>query len=211
MDLNGEVDQYLGAEEGAGDELGGGKELLSLRRPDPSDLTCSITVKYSNYLVAKSLVGIVDDWYDGVQRIELYKPRTWLNKFLMWRPYSDFSVATGFLKSFPLLISFLAMLGLVRLQVFGDQANTPVFHYAFIGVLVYIAASVFISSIVQKLADTRGIMSVPVLSLSGADDRRIADYEKNKEERKDAENFYSNVLVAGLAISLMAGVIINYL
>lgn len=55
-----------------GDELG----TPPVYRRDDENWTLEVVVNYSNYLVARGLVGVVDEWYYGLKRLDVKYPKS---------------------------------------------------------------------------------------------------------------------------------------
>ncbi|WP_171209565.1 MULTISPECIES: hypothetical protein [unclassified Ruegeria] len=153
-----------------------------LRHLDNDDVTAKIDIRYTNYLVAKGVVGVVDDWYENLKDIELWNPPRFLRLISDDGIYDRFGLPSIFLKVFPVLAALFFVRG-VYANFFGSSDVTQVSLTGLLlaAVVVFALIDVVFRTIVRKAEDLTNTIAVQLVQLNTGDSRLHADYEQRKK------------------------------
>jgi hypothetical protein len=211
VDLAGSTDQYLYDLDDKENPLGGGWRVSNGRKPDEDEVTLQISVKYSNYLVAKSVISIVDDWYKATKRVRLLK-KSFAFSFL-WRfdPYEFFTPIGFVVKFIPMLIATSIAWGVSRSSFSFVTEGYRVLTSIVVGVIIYIVADGALRGGFQAMKNVRGSVSVRLLMINPADQKAMSEYLTSIDEKKEHYDFWTKIIGAGIAVSILATGITTFL
>lgn len=89
-------------------------------------------VRYTDYVIARGLINVVDDWYDSSDDRDVWIPTPSMKFMYMEHAFDPFGPSGIFLKAFPLIIAGVSSLGLIDNLPFVDFSNP----YHAIGMIV---------------------------------------------------------------------------
>jgi len=180
---------------------------------DPGYYSAEFKIEYFDYIVARGLMSVVNDWYGSLPLAVTPKQ----NKFLEWivsnrsyrRPYGDIVLID-------LAVSILLTCGMFsgvskRLDLHSMQTPGDIFQISLAAmmtcILLYFLINFVFGKISKALSFYRGI---PLLHLNKGNERQMRVYEKYIEESESVQRFWFGTVVTGLLVSIAAGLLLNF-
>lgn len=205
IDISGDTPQYVYAVN-EDDPLG----LSGRARHDDEDVTLYIRTRYTNYVMAKGFVSMVEDWYRNLRQRDVWLPAPKMKFLYMDQAYDPFGPTWIFLKIFPLLTVSLVGMGLSRFidaSILEDPRMLGLFFCLAI-VLFAMVDAAFRLPIrwTSRLSDSA---RVPLIEINSGDTARAEKYSKIVNKRRDTERIVLRSVALAFIVSVVAGLLVN--
>lgn len=205
LTLSGVTPQYLyDAKES--DRLG----FSNSSRPDDEDKTLTIDVKYTNYVMAKGLISVVDDWYQNLDEMSTWIPSKNLKFIYAEEAYDQFGPMWIFLKIFPLLASAAVLFGASKHVPSDWLSNATYLTGGFLfSLLLYATIDASFRTIIRRTTRLLGRQFVPLLLISAGDQKREKVYLDAIKKKDGVESTVLKSILLAFGVSVLAGIIAN--
>ena len=173
-----------------------------------SDWTARASVRYSDFLVAKSLIGVLDQWYSGLVIQRIKPTRTSLlerfdEKFLYSEDTNWFS--TVYL---PILLSILTIISISRYDAAREFVSSGLLdQWTLLFALIFVFCSAGLSMTVRKARDNDYERKVPLAAITDDDRLRDSDYLTTVQTAAERRVFWNRTIVIEISAVALASVV----
>lgn len=171
----------------------------------------SFTVKYTDVIIARSLLSVAEEWYKNLEQMEFPKLGAFRKFLHSAEPYQEFDVLRLSFRFFPFLFG-------VGSAIFADGyvgkffADFPEMAYWLLMVLLCSGFYIFTFGLALRKFDAlEGTNQVPLLELTSGDSRRVNKFGEKQKRREMKINFWGNTVLVGFSISILANSIFLFL
>jgi len=186
------------------------KNLAVSYRLDFNNITASI--RYTNYLVAKGMLNVIEGWFHGLEEIETLSDPTRKLRMLFQDDFFEiFPVSKFLVYSLSLAVPAAILVGKEEQisAVFGLQnltSSQAISFFVFIGIFVF---GVF-RFLLQSLQSSSAPRSRHLL-LNNGDQRAMEKYKIKRRKSSQKRKLLTNTIAIGFLVSVLASLAVALL
>ena len=170
--------------------------------------SAKFSIKYSDVIIARSLMGLLNEWYDGLPKRQ-FPPIGRLRKFLHQHDYFEtlepFNLVIIFSSIF--FGSIFALPIVAFLQGYAELGSgivsvLPIIVFTSGATILFFGWSLF------KFRKSEVAYKVPLIEITSGDKRRREAFSKRLEASEKKSDFWTRNIFFGFVISLLASAVI---
>ena len=204
IELSGSVYAMTYTDSNDGDDLDGSH--LSTYR---NESTASVRMTYGDYMVARALVAVFDEWYRGLERRIVRSRRVGffsnVDRRLLHTEMTSVS-ATFF---FPLVISSVLVGSLYTGGVLPTSLRTDTFAMICVLILVFCVNAIVMSALAQKADEEPYRHMVPLAEITSADSSAAKKYTTEIDKLRDNARYWNRFIIGQIIVNV-AGAVLAY-
>lgn len=176
----------------------------------PSDgYNATIRVRYTNYLVAKSLVDVFDEWFASLEELEQHNRNPAIEFIATDHPFDDYSPRKQLVRWVPIILALFIIHGFLVNEAFAqwrEALSLP--SIALLGAVICAGLSIFFGELTRRYDE----VSLPRrrhLLLTQGDERLLRESQLRMAKKRARRDFLRNTIVAGFLVSVAASIAVN--
>lgn len=174
------------------------------------DRTFSTSVFYTDYVMAKGLSSVVDDWYKNLDNQQVWLPRRLFKLSEIEEFYDPFGALSHATTFFPPIIALILFSGALRYF----EVNTQILQsnaILILSALIFTWATVSFSLKfpISRLMRQYGGEKVPLVIINSGDKKRSETYETDMRKKSTREKTWINSVYISFIVSLGAGILLH--
>jgi hypothetical protein len=174
------------------------------------DFNLILSMKYSDYLVAKSLAAIIEDWFRNLESISIEKRLAEKFQFDALSIFNEYSFSKIYARVFPVVTASFFVIAASRNGLMESQTSTEISALVTTGVIFWGIAYTVTALILGKISKIR-LPRMRHLALSDGDIKQLEKSESLIVKRRNQVNFWVSTLgvsfLVGVAASLFANIL----
>ncbi|MEX3314326.1 hypothetical protein [Sulfitobacter sp. PS-8MA] len=170
------------------------------------------TVRYTNYLVAKGLLDVVEGWFQGLPEAQRPKKRPkFIRELLQDSFFESFPVNKTLIRVVSILLPAIALFG-SNSMLTGFLGNNSESVPANILIFICLWALFYtgFSLLFRALTQVSGLRSRHLL-LNAGDKRAMERYETKREKHTSKRRLLTNTIFYGFIVSVVASVFVGFI
>lgn len=174
------------------------------------DRSASISVRYSDVIVARGLMGVVENWYENLPQREfpnIGRLRVFLHSSEI---YEEVDVLRSLFRICPIIFgsAFASLVGPWVKGFTGVVDDIPfwVMMISICSLVFYLCFGV----VLKKFDSLEFGYNVPLIEITSGDQRRVERFERRKAEREGKLNFWVQTVSVGFVVSVLASLAVIF-